>query len=539
MSIFRRLLGLDKGKSAPQGTWVQADAALTSRILGYFGRINDRDQIREAIARRYGSALKIEKDPDTGLETSVFVRNGFDVQMRAGMIETVSVGLGHKVSNALATLFNETTQNFSLIGPKGVDVSEASALLHELRGGDAYLDRLVQTDEESVQAGCAVPFVEFVDGRLRYRTIDPGKIQALFAPSVESSGQTRPTNYMDLEDAVCVVVETGSVDDTTKSFVAIFGRSDVNPNGRYVSYTSSGDGRDIPGKGDPNAWDFMIRDESGKQHYANPLSWYADAHPEMEVPEYPLAIFYGGHVKRDRLFPISASLYEDALEADIAASHVRATSNENAKATMVLTKSGDGAKQVIPKYLRGDVILEYGQKLEAIEVDTDGPKVSWELLHEGMMASAAGFTVPDFYVSSKDHTVEAASGVALKVRSGSLLKFRERRATENAPSVHKLFEIEKALISLFAKGDERVIGLLESCDQTWDPGEPELPENESDAINALSQLYDLGVIDTIEAIRRHYKLSSEAEAIKKYEKLKKRNQKYPPLASNPEPPPSE
>lgn len=524
-SIFRRIFG----GSNKTGTWIQADSALTERVLGYSGRLTDRALIREAILLRYGTGIRLEKDA-TGIDYEVFVKTGFNKRLQAGHIETISIGLGHKIAMALATLFGEPTQNFDLVGPKGVDTSKAADLLEEIRNEEQRLARLVQSDNESIWVGCSPIFTEFVDRRLRYHVIDPGKIQALYDGAIYSNGQTRPTNRLDIEDSTCVVIETGSVDQDTKSFVAIFGRTSESgdyPDGRYVSFMSGGDGREIPDPGDENTFDW--RTKSGD--IANPLSLYANMHPELDLPEYPIITIHSGLIRRDCLFPVTDSLLQESLEADVAASHIRATSGDNAKGTLVFSKSEAGGTQPVPRNLRGEVVLEPGQKLESVNHDASAPKIAWDLLLEEMVSTSQGYTVPDFYISSEDHTVEAASGVALKVRSRQMMKFRNTRASINKPEIGKLFQIEKALIALMAEADESTIRLIESCEQTWDPGQLDMPEDEEKKINTIDRLEDMGVYDTIEAIRIAYDLSNESEAIDKYEQLKERRKKYPPLNS--------
>jgi hypothetical protein len=372
-------------------------------------------------------------------------------------------------------------------------------------------------------------FVEFVDGALKYHVVDPGKIQVLFEEAIESNGRPRPANRLDIEDATCVVIETGSPDDLTKSYIAIFGRSARYPNGRYVAFRSSGDGREIPEFGDDDSYDWLDGGE-----VANPLSVYANSKPELDLPEYPIAIIHSGLVRRDRLFPISESLLEEAIEVDVAASKVRSTSVSNARGTKFFSKSDAGGKQSVPESLNGEVILEPGQDLKQVMGDSRAPQVAWELLLEEMISAAQGYTVPDYYVSSKDHTIEAASGVALKVRSGQLVKFRDLRAKLNAPAVAKIFDIEKALISLMADWDESAILLLESCSQTWDHGKQDLPDDDEKQDASIEKMLSLGVYDIIEAIRVKYNLASEAEAIEKYEQLKERRDKYPLLNTSSE-----
>jgi hypothetical protein len=233
--------------------------------------------------------------------------------------------------------------------------------------------------------------------------------------------------------------------------------------------------------------------------------------------------------KSEYLLPVSDSLLQEALEADVAASHIRATSADNARGTHAFRKSEMGGTQSIPRSLRGDVVLEPGQELTAIPMQQDAPRVAWDLLKEEMTSTGQGFSVPDFYLRSEDYTVDASSGAALKMRSKSLDKAREIAAARNTPSVDRLFEIEKALILMFADLTEQERNLIRRCEQTWDPGDLEIPEDEAAVDASIAANLASGLYDTIEAIRVKYRLSTEAEAIAKYEELEKRAKLYPPL----------
>ena len=248
MPIIRKLLRLDK-ETSNTGVWVQPDARLTADIRGYFGRTNTRDQIKAKIKRRYGSEITLRKDDVSGVDLVSTSSRAMDVQMDADQIETVCLELGHKMTAALATLFSEESQDFVLVPPVGGDAAAAKEVLFEARGEERFESNLVLADEESVQQGSSVIFPEWRDGGLHYRTIDPGKVQAYFDESVISNGEPRPVNYLDPEDATCIVVETGCVDGVTKNYTAIFGRSERYPFGRYVHFSSQGDGRSIPEPG--------------------------------------------------------------------------------------------------------------------------------------------------------------------------------------------------------------------------------------------------------------------------------------------------
>lgn len=504
--------------------WIEPTEEVTSKILGYFGRINDRAQIRNAVIQRFGTGVKKVKDA-TGVTWETYTKDGFEQRAINGHIEIVGVGLGHNIVSATATMFTEPGQQFSIVSADGEEMTDVAEWLADFRADSQYIEGMIQVDEESMQMGVGCLWPDFYEGLLRYRTVDPGKMKVRYDTSIESNGETRPVNYQDIEDSTCVIIETGTIDDQKKTYTAVFGRSYTYPNGRHVSYTSGADGKDVPDVGSPAIYEW--RNTAGE--IANPLSQYANDNPDIDLPEYPFVLFYGGHVRRDRLFPLSASLLEESLEADVTASHLRATANDNARGTLALNRDQMAAASPLPDHLYGEVSLEPGQTIERVDADVNGTKIGWEILREETVASAAGYGVPDYMVSSEDHTVEASSGVALKIRTGPLIKFRDKRIAINTPSVGKVFEIEKALIAMFADGEEDLIRKLETAGQLWDAGEQDLPEEMSDVVETAETLYERGIYDDIEYIRVVYRLPTEAEAIAKYEELKARSEKYPPI----------
>lgn len=513
------------GDPAPEQIWIEPDSTLTSKVLGYFGRTTDRAQIKNAILARYGTGIKIEKTP-SGTTRETYVVNGFDERINAGHVEVVSSGFGHNLSTAVANMFTEPGLKFSLVAGEGADLKKVTEFFEDFREASQFLDGMTQADRESFQLGCSALWLEFYEGLIKYRTIDPGKIKVCFDQIIETEDGPRPVNYSDIEDATCVIMETGNLDGTTKSFLAIYGRSVDLPYGRYVTYQTSGDGKTVPEVGEPGSYDWRI---PGTDTPANPLSYYAAQNPDEVVPEYPIAIFYGGHVQRDRLFPVSTTILEEALEADVTASHLRGISNDHARGARVIERDRTAAGAPLPPALYGNVSLEPGQKLVAVDGNASAAEIAWKLLKEGGVATAQGYGVPDFYVSSEDHTLEASSGVALKVRSVPLVRFRAERININRPAVDKVFRIERALIGLFA--EDAQADTLQTCSQIWEPGALNFPEDTQVTVANVAQLVSLGVYDTIEAMRVVFQLPSEADAIDKYEALRKRALQYPPLAT--------
>jgi hypothetical protein len=519
-NLFRHLFGTQQEES--EGTWVAVNSNEVSNIVGYFDRTTIRTQIRDAITARYGVGIRQVKDAAGGvLET--YTRDEFKIRVDAGIAEAITIGFGPKIEAALATLFTERGQRFTLTSEETDDVTEATELLEDQRKNGGFLQTMVDADKRSVQCASSIVFVEFASGNLQYSFKDIGKIQAYFDKSIEENGEPRPVDMSDLEDCTYIVIQTGQVDLQTSSYLAIFGRSEAYPQGRYVAYESDSDGRDVPDFG-PDVFEYLI---DGKQ--ANPLSYYANLNPELQVPEFPIAIMRGGVGNESDLFPFSDTLFNESLEADVSASHYRATGNDAARGTMAISRTEQAAGKALPRSLHGAVDLPAGMSLEHISHDAAATLSGLEGLDKELIHTGGSYGVPDYMLVSEDYTVEASSGIALQVKTRPLKKKREYRTEINQPTVGKVFEIEKAYLSLHHEGDDSAVAQLESCTQNWDPGDIRLPEDKKSKSERIISLKKDGIYDEIEAIQDWYDLPTEDEAIAQYEKMKQRREDFPPL----------
>lgn len=502
--------------------WIEPDSTTTELILGYFGRTSDREQVRTAIVNRYGTGIKSVK-LESGDTIETYAKDGFLARMSAGHIEVVCLGYGHKIVDALATLFSSSQQRFNFVSMDGEDVTKNFDWFLDYRSSSQYIEKMNQADRESIQVGCSLVYVSYSNDQLKYRVIDPGKVRVCYKDYINTVDGLRTPDFTELEDAYCVIIETGvSSDGKNKNYTAIFSRSVEYPNGRFVSYTA-GDSNKAPDVGEDGAVEWF--NDAGE--IANPLSQYANDNPALNVPEFPLAIIYGGNCRMDTLLPISDSLLQESLELDISASHIRSCCADDSRGTLVLEREQAGVSAPLPTSLRGEVSLSPGQTIKAIPMDAGSSKTAWEVTKEQMISSAQSYGIPDYMVSSEDHTVEAASGVALTIRTQPLKSNRETRIAINRPAVEKIFEIEKMLLVMYSEDD--VVEDLLTVYQQWEPGETTLPVDKLQETNITEILYERGVIDTIEYIRRVYNLPNELEAIAKYEVLNQRAKKYPPI----------
>ena len=125
--------------------WVEPGDTVTSKILGYFGRINDRAQIRNAVIQRFGTGIKQKKD-DSGNTWEVYTRQGFEQRALNGHVEIVNVGLGHNIVSATATLFTEPGQQFSIVSPDGKEMTDVAEWLSDFRSDSQFIEGMTSVD---------------------------------------------------------------------------------------------------------------------------------------------------------------------------------------------------------------------------------------------------------------------------------------------------------------------------------------------------------------------------------------------------------
>ena len=499
--------------------------AIVADMVSYFNRQTDHDQIKESIKKRYGQSIKRTKDPDSNKVVESYVNGVFGDQVDAGMIEAMAIGFGNKVVNSLATLFTEKGQTYTLVHPEeNKNTEKAEEILFASRKLGGYKKEMTRTDKKSVQIGSAAVLMSFHRQHVTYQTITPDVITAYYSDFIIEDGQTRSVDTTDVEDASLILIRLHQVDVETWNYLAIFGRSDIYENGRYVQFQGAQEVTQVPGLYEDGAHEFEIDGV-----YCNPLSKLANEESDLYIPEYPIAIIKGGTTDAEVLFPTTESLYVDSKEFDTAASHLLGTSQDAARGTNVLERTELGMGKPLPKSLKGDVALESGMSIKHESHDSGASVDAMSVQKDLMIELASGYSVPDYMVTSEDHAIEASSGIALQVKTRPLKKNREDRIETNAVTVERIFTIEKCLIKMFSEAPESDKQTLFDCVQTWEAGELKLPENKKEVAERIISLMDKGILDTIAAIREYYQLSTDQEAIEIYEQMQERKGKYDTL----------
>jgi len=503
-------------------------------MVQYFNRYSDIFQVRSAIKVRHGYGIKAVRDPndDTAPPLETYVKENFHEQVDAGMVDNVTIGFGQKVTNALATLFTESGQKFSLTHETVDDVKLADDLLNEYRKKGTFLAALTKADQRAVQVGSSAVLVSFARDVMSYQVLSPADIRAFYAETITEEGTVRGVDKADIEDASVVIIRLSAVDAMTWNYLAIYGASDLYPLGRYVTYQASNLSTQIPSYGEGDSIDYEIEGVGP----CNPLTYWAEQNPELDLPEYPIAVFDGGLTEDGTVMPYTVSLHECALKFDEKASHILATSQDAARGTTVVKRTHEGANKALPRTLIGKIALDVGLEVEHIGHDSQASVDAMTVLEKEMIQLGGSYGVPAYMIVEEDsHFMQASSGVALQVKTSQLKKNRQRRVKENAPSVQKVFDIEKAQLGLFS--EDPAVPLLLECTQSWDAGDIKLPQNKTEVAEYLDKMgpNGSGVMDTIAQIKEWYQCASDAEAIEIYEKMKERRQEFPPLVEEKKP----
>jgi hypothetical protein len=508
------------------------NAEIINDAISYFNRQDDHEQIRTAIKKRYDVGVKSVKNPGEGTGvTETYVRGHLTTQVDSGQIENFSIGFAPKIVGALATLFTEKGQKFTLSHETVENLETAETLLFEdNRNASNFDSTITDIDKLSVQIGSAANFIEFNRGRLSYKKFSPAEVRPYFNDYVVEEGKTRSVDRTDIEDATAIVLHLGTNDNINWNYLAIYGRSEIYPDGRYVQFKGPQTLTRIP---EPYADGAIEHEIDGE--IANPLTWWGnqEAQKDKDIPEYPIVIFKGGTTDSNDAMPVSTSLYDAAIGFDIDASHLESTSQKAAAGTRALTRTHEAMGNPIPPTLSGDISLTEGQDVKVVDHDSQASKDGMEIAEQNMLHCASGYGVPDYMIIPRERSLTAESGIALAIKTAPLIKKRDYRIKLNRPAVKKLFTIEKAYIGIHAVAEsdakEADVQLLLECEQNWDPGEISLPENKSELTTRLIAAKNAGMTDEIESIRVFHEMGSDEEAITFYEKMAERAAKYPPL----------
>lgn len=499
----------------------------------FYDRVNDKQQVEEAMIRCWGMGIAqksadIDGNTDTTIET--YVNETFTEKVFRGEVDAINTGFVHKIADAKGTLFTEPGGSMSLTHETIDDLEEPQNLIEHHRSIGGFKATLTAADRFSVYMGSTGVMVAPQRGALRYFQIKPGDIRVFFGTTViekvtpESEPETRNIDRTRIQDASVVLIRLGKVTDSDYAWVGIVPRNTEYEYGRYVAFSAPNNVSRLPDPKDDGVYDYKI---DGTM--CNPLSWFAAQNPELDIPEIPIAILKGGTTDSQDLFPTTSALYNLGISLDKKQSHIHDKADEKAAGTLTLETSMEAEGKPLPRTLTGAVHLLPGQAIKDIAHDASACQIAHLLLKDSRIAAASSFSVPDFMSESEDHTLDASSGVALAIKAKPLVRDRDYREEINQPFIRELFHIEQAYLAFKQWDDESVINLLLECNQTWDSGGLQLPQNTKELSEELTTALDNGWMDIIEAIRRYYQLPSDEEAKVMYRRMAERMEEFPPL----------
>ena len=426
-------------------------------------------------------------------------------------------------------MFTEKGQRFDLVNESKENLADEKKYIERVRKDGGFMSSIVDADKMSIACGSSAIFPMFKNGGIKYKVLAPSDVRFYWPEMIIDNGKERAPDFGVLEDCYAVAIRLSQIDTINYSFLAIFARSTEFPNGRWVEYVSEKSCTELPKVGDKETIEYMINGE-----VANPLSYYINQMGEDEdhnVPEYPLCTIVGMVADDSTPMPTSTSLYEDDIEFCLAASHMLSKANSAAGGLTVVNLDDQGTSAPLPTTLDGATTALAGQEIVHISKNASDVVSANEVTKDLQVSAAFGWSVPDYMVTSEDHALEAASGIALQIKTGPLIKARNQREDRNASSVQKIFDIEKALLVLHDGSDDAA--QLAQCSMYWTAGKLDIPENKKEKSERVISLYDKGLYDIIAALKELHGFSTDAEAIAEYEKMKARKQEFPPLNEEP------
>jgi hypothetical protein len=504
---------------------IEVANSIIDDAVAYFERVNDHESVRDALKARFAVGIKkqqtIDGDPDSGYET--YRKGAVGEQIDQGLIETVTAGVGGKIASALANLFTAENQNWSYTGEDGQpsqQSEDAEELIWEHRKHGGFTTSMVNADFLASSINGSFVYVDTRGDYLKYHVISPTCFYSIFHETIMDSGVERAVDYSEIEDATAIVIKLSDSLDanpTQNQFLAIFGRSDVYPFGRHVTYRSSR-WDSIPDVGDPEAHDYTL--PSGE--IANPLSYLAATHLDEAVHEYPVIKIDGGLTKvTNEIVTTSTSLFENCIEFDIGYSRLLKDGLTSARGKDII-KNPLG--RPLPRSLEGAVALQDGQELTVDGQPASNAQGAMDVLESCVISVASGYNVPGYMVVSGPDMLNDSSGVALLLRMTPMISFRDYRIELNSPQINRLWVIERNLLRVFW-GDQ--YEYLATIEQAWDAGTLVVPEDNKAKTERLEMAVKAKFIDQVEAVKRWHNLATDEEAQQLIEKYNERETEFP------------
>lgn len=503
MSLFEEKPGkrerLDVSKLSDAWTEQRGREDVTEALDYHDG--NDIEHIEKKMAERFATELVKEKDPITGAE-KVYVRKTLAAQkaaIRHGLLETVVYGMTRKVTGVVATLMENS--EFSFIRDEEVDEEFKKDITKDRQDGSFDL-KLGRIDEMSVLTGSAAGLVQVLGGKFDYPPIAADKIWMLFNDTIIQDDEERPTNKLEIEDAVCVIVQVD-----VEKFAAYYGRSAKHPDGRFVTYEGTTweaipDG-DVVSDGDHTNDDGTM---------SNPLTVWQNTNKDYSTPEYPIFTWYGSpqSVGKD-IMPISLSLYDVSKEIDLSASRTLMSANKNARGMIFFTNDAGASPNQPDSFDEGVNMLGAGQGALVLTVPSSNIDTAQKVNADVAANLANSYAVPPYHMPQSMGAIQVPSGTALFELNRPLNQQRQRRYKLNQSGMDRVFRIETALASI-----ENGSTVSEGVVQRWSVLPPELHKQDIDLLNELKLKKELGTVDAAQIVVESNDDVEDREEAEKY-----------------------
>ena len=472
---------------------------IASSIVKYY-RGDTQSQIAKKMATRYCS--RISKAEDGSVYNSDPVE-AMRAAVNAGLFEIISTGIMKKIVLNVANLTSGA--EFSYTDDAGNLLDEFAADMKAAREQGNFTNVMQRLDQMSVAVGSAVLFVQVLGNKYSYQAISPDNVILLYNGIIEDSGELRAIDTTNIDEATAVIINTGPVDRVRNGYVAFFGRSDTYPRGRLVKYVASS-WKDIP----------AVNSESASEHYdksgeiGNPFTILQDDKHDYTLPEYPVAVWYGGSNDAVSLLPVDTELYDNSLEIDLANSRILLASLKSATGMVVFSRD-NGASPIIPDNLgEGVNILGAGQSLNVLSVPAVNAETAGKIVADNMAMLAEAYGLPSYKLAMSKMT-QVPSGAALNELDKPAQDTRQRRAGINSASMNRIFNIEMCL----ARIDNDDKNIFDGISQRWTV-QPLTHETELDRLEEAQRLKDLGITDNKELVKKVFDDIDTDEEAEKY-----------------------
>ena len=448
---------------------------------------NQNYWIKRSMAERFAVRFENKKDAK-GIQTVMQIKDDLAVKMaiESNMQEVASFGLFKKIVKETANLNRNTS--FKFVNESGDEDENVSDVIRESREESNFDLSLGRLDELAVGVGSAAMLIQVLANKIEYSPINRSNVYAVFSDYIfdgdrEATSQ-RVVNKMNLQEATCVIIQLSE-----KRHVAYFGRSLFYPQGRMVTYESE-HWYKVPEVGSNLADDYVDDGE-----IANPLTVYQDEKNDYSIPEYPLVLWYGYPTayKKD-LMPVDSSLYKECLEQDVSTSRALTAALKSARGAWHFSRE-NGASDAIPANIdEGFGQLQPGQTVGLLHVPGQNIDACLNAVEKFTAYISESYGVPAYKLSVSQNA-QIPSGAALIELNKPSALVRETRYKLNKSGMEKIYQIEKALISIETGED-----FGDGVEQVWTVHPEQVTKTNKEMLEEAKLAEDAGVKDKVQNV---------------------------------------